>query len=42
MCWGAVLQSGDVAKDGDATMSQQNKRCGLVLPKKKSVKHVDN
>ena len=21
MCWGAVLQSGDVAKDGDATMS---------------------
>jgi len=21
MCWGAVLQSGDVTKDGDATMS---------------------
>ena len=21
MCWGVVLQSGDVAKDGDATMS---------------------
>ena len=21
MCWGAVLQSGDVAKDGNATMS---------------------